>query len=65
MFAKYDRDAYNLGNDFLRKKEDGTRYTIDDLIKDKNVTDPKIIEQMKEDYKSGRENFFWCHSCIS
>ena len=65
MFAKYHRDAYNLGNDFLRKKEDGTRYTIDDLIKDKHITDPKTIEEMKEDYQRGRKNFFWCHSCIS
>jgi len=65
MFVQYYRDAYDLGNDDCRYKEDGTLYTIDDLIKDKNVTDPEIIERMKKEHIRGHENFCWCHSCIS
>lgn len=61
----WDRSAWNLGNDYTRHKEDGTIYTIDDLIKERNITDPEVIAAMKEDYRSGRENFFTCHSCIS
>lgn len=61
----WDRSAYNLGNDYTRTKEDGTIYTIDDLIKDKGVTDPEVIAAMKEDYKRGCQNFITCHSCIS
>ena len=61
----WDRSAWNLGNDYIRDKEDGTTYTIDDLIKERNITDPEVIAAMKEDYRSGRENFITCHSCIS
>ena len=60
-----DRSAWNLGNSYTKTKADGTNYTIDDLIKDRNITDPEVIAAMKEDYKLGRENFCTCHSCIS
>lgn len=65
MFAKYDQEAYDLGDSLPERKEDGTFYTIDDLIKDRNITDPKIIAQIREDYNRGREDFRWAHSCIS
>lgn len=65
MWAKYDYQAFDLGNSKVSYKKDGTVYTIDDLIKDKNVTDPETIAKIKEDYERGLENFCWCHSRIS
>ncbi len=54
----YRSEAYDLGNDYVRCKEDGTVYTIEDFIKDSNITDPKDIEKAKMEYAEGRKEFF-------
>ena len=62
---EYDKQAYDLGFSRPIRKKDGTFYTIDDLIKDRNITDPKIIAQIMEDYNRGLKDFRWANSCIS
>jgi hypothetical protein len=60
------RSAYNFGcyGQFL-KKEDGTRYTIKDWMKDRNITDQKEIDRVITEYHKGFDEFIRLQSCIS
>lgn len=58
--------AYNLGcfGVFL-KKEDGSEYTIQDWIKDHNITEEKAIERAIKEHREGFKEFCRLQSCIS
>lgn len=52
------KSAYDLGCfGVFREKPDGSRYGIEDLISDLNVTDKETQDKMKKSYSDGLWEF--------